>query len=434
MKISRLSVVGVAALLAALVLSGCSAVRYTTTMKPAGDKGLQYGPVRFTMRSFNYEKPGVQPLPPLIEQKAKALYPGVFSDDWESLPVHVDIRRSDINPSGFAKFFTLTCTLGMIMIPETYKHDFTVRASILDSQGETLYEKEGTFGIDVVEWCSYWPWGLLPVPGFSDLERDSGASGNFMSMSEPSINKVNNHAAECVAEVVARSVKSADQAKLEAAYRERKSRMQQITVDGKQCTSFLSMAPVTKPKKGSTVSLLVFEDYPRQTAKLIDEAVVARYDESGRWQPVTGYLRHARKLTCVSPLMENGVPVKAVVRTPEAPPVEDFIDTPDLSAPGRAELLRWSNSLLLDAKNRSLDTLLREESRDTLLKLATRIERSILDLNEQAERAKDKAQAMVEKGEGDPAPERELSVLCRQRIEVLKPVLAAVKGAAAGKQ
>ena len=386
------------------------------------------------MSSFNYEKPGVQPLPPVIDQKAKALYPSVFSDDWASLPVHVDIKRSDINPSGFSKFFTLVCTLGIIPTTETYKHDFTVRTSIMDSLGECLYQKDDNFEIDVVEWCSYWPWGLIPVPGFSDLERDSLFGGNFVSRTDVSINKVNNHAAGCIAEAVARSLKSADRIKLEAAYRERKSRVQEITVDGRQCRGFLTMTPVTKPKKGSTFSLLVFQDYPRQSAKPMDEAIVARYDESGHWQPVTGYLRRARTLTSVSPLMEKGVPVKVVVRTPEVPPLEDFIDTPDLPGTDRAEVLRWSNSLLLDAKNRSMDKLLREESRDTMLTLATRIERSILDLNEQAERAKDRAQSMVEKGEGDPAPDRELSVLCRQRIEVLKPILAAIKGAAAGKQ
>nr|MBP8650924.1 hypothetical protein [Deltaproteobacteria bacterium] len=67
------------------------------------------------------------------------------------------------------------------------------------------------------------------------------------------------------------------------------------------------------------------------------------------------------------------------------------------------------------------------ESRDGLLDLATRIEKAILELSETSERAKDRAQAMVEKGEGDPLPEHELSILCRQRIEILKPVLAALK-------
>lgn len=42
-----------------------------------------------------------------------------------------------------------------------------------------------------------------------------------------------------------------------------------------------------------------------------------------------------------------------------------------------------------------------------------------------------RTQTMVEKGQGDPAPVRELSVLCRQRIEILKPILAALKQEAA---
>ena len=83
--------------------------------------------------------------------------------------------------------------------------------------------------------------------------------------------------------------------------------------------------------------------------------------------------------------------------------------------------------MLLDAKNRSMDALLRDEGRDGLLAMTTRIEKAVLDLSEQAERSKDHAQSMVEKGEGDPAAERELAVLCRQRIEILKPILAAIK-------
>ncbi|MCE5275429.1 MAG: hypothetical protein LLG43_09850, partial [Deltaproteobacteria bacterium] len=99
-----------------------------------------------------------------------------------------------------------------------------------------------------------------------------------------------------------------------------------------------------------------------------------------------------------------------------------------------ADNLRWSNGVLLEAKNRSLPKVLKEKSGSELVGLATRIEKSILDLNEQSERAKDRAQTKVEKGDGDPAPDRELSVLCRQRIEILKPILAAVKQQAAVKR
>lgn len=415
-------------------LNACTAVRYTSTMKPSGDKALQYGQVRFAMMGFNYEKPGVEPLPPVIDQKSKELYPNIFSDDWTALPVHVDIKRSLHDTSLQVSYFlTGFCTLGIIPFPGTAENHFTVTASVLDSQGECLSEKLESFEIDMTQWGCLFPWGLLPVPGFSDLERDSFVAGNDENDRAPYI-KVNNYAAECIAESVVRSLKSVDQAKIEAAYRERRSRVQEITVDGKRYVGFLTMTSFNKWKKADTFSVLVFQDQPRQGVKPFDQAVVARRDGSGRWQPVNSYLRHARTLTAVSALTENGVPVKVAVRAVDLPPLEDFIDTPDLGAPDATEVLRWSNSVLLDAKNRSLDKVLQEGSRDSLLALATRIERSILDLNEQAEKAKDRAQAKVEKGEGDPAADRELSVLCRQRIEVLKPILAAVKQAAAAKK
>ncbi|HQG30681.1 MAG TPA: hypothetical protein PLA83_02035 [Deltaproteobacteria bacterium] len=426
----------IAVLLAAIILSGCSAVRYTATMKPAADKDLQYGPVRLTLSSFNYEKPGVKPLPPDIDRKARELFPSVFTDDLAGLPVHIDIKTTYDNTSTeVTRLLSLAFTLGVIPIPGTEEHGFIVRTSVLDSLGEPLVEKEGKFGIDAVSWASYWPWGLLPVPGHSDLPRTSLFSGYyFASNTEESYTKINDHAAACIAEIAARSLQSADRARLEAAFRDRQSRVQEITIDDRKCTGFLTMMPVARPKAGSTFKVLVYDGEPKQGAKPLHTAVVARYDDSGRWQPVKSYLRHARTLTSVSALIENNVPVRVAVRTPEPPPLEDFIDTPDLSGADRAEILRWSNSILLDAKNRSLDRLLREEGRDALLVMATRIEKSILELNEQAERSKDKAQSLVEKGEGDPAPDRELSILCRQRIEILKPMLAAVKGAAAGMQ
>lgn len=435
MRNYRILVIGMGVLLAGIFLSGCSAVRYTTTMKPSADKDLQYGPVRLAVLSYNYEKPGVQPQPPDIDKKTKELYPNVFTDDVVSLPVHIDIKRTYNDKSmGLSRFFSLVCTLGVVLMPGTEEHGFIVRTSVLDSLGEPLVEKEGKFGIDAVSWGSYWPWGLLPVIGFSDLPRASSADpSGFVTDAKEAQTKINDHAAACIADIVARSLQSADQARLQAAFRERQSRMQEITIDGRTCKSFLTMNPVSKPAKGSIFKVLVYDGDPKQGAKLLHTAVVAHYDESGRWQPVKSYLRHARKLTSVSTLIENNVPVKVAVRTYEAPPLDDFIDTPGLSGPDRAESLRWSNSMLLDAKNRSMETLLKEESKDTLLTLATRLEQEILDLIEQTERAKDRAQTMVEKGEGDPAPDRELSVLCRQRIEIIKPILAAVKGAAAVK-
>jgi len=429
MKNHRASIKRAAALiLAILVLSGCTSIRYTSTLKPSGDSSLQFGSARFTMAAFTYAKPGVQPIPPVIDQKAMILYPNIFTNNRTALPVNVDIRRTyDDFSYQVSAFLTGFCTLTMLPFPGTQKHSFIVNAKVMDSMGETLVEKETSFDVNKVLWSCALPLGLLPVPGPSDLPRDYVFFTTHLNEGDDPFTKVNNYAAECIAEAVARSIGQADRTRLEAAYRKCQSRIQEITVDGRKCWGFLALTNLARPQPGSTFSLFVYQDHPSRTVRTIDQAIVARLDETGRWQPVTGYLRHARTLTSVRTLMENNVPAKAVVRTPDVPPLEDFIDTPDLSGADRTEVLRWSNSVLLETKNRSMDRVLRDESRDTLLKLATRIEKSILDLSEQSERAKDRAQNIVQKGEGDPAPDRELSILCLQRIEILKPILAAIK-------
>jgi len=419
-------------ILALSTLSACSAVRYRCSMMPTADKKLQYGQVHLAMTNFTYEKPGVEPLPATIDQQAKALYPAIFNDDCAGLPVKVDIKRSSSGSPNFIEGLTFAlsfCTLELIPMPLPRTDTFTVKATVMDSTGQNLYEKDGSFKIKACIWGSIWPWGVLPVPGSSDLPRDTYAGTDFPDAASTTAAraKINQHAAACVAAIVAQSLKDADQSKLEAAYMERRSRIQDMSIDGQPCQGFLTMTPNGAPQPGSTFSLLVYKGKASRGVKPLDEVVVARYDESCGWQPLTGYLRHAHTLTSARALMTNGIPTRVVIRNPEAPAVQDFIATPDLKAADCAENLRWSNAMLLDAKNRSMDALLRDEGREGLLVMATRIEKSILDLSEQAERSKDHAQSMVEKGEGDPAAERELAVLCRQRIEILKPILAVIK-------
>ena len=239
--------------------------------------------------------------------------------------------------------------------------------------------------------------------------------------------------ADIIIEAVVKSLRSIDVASLEATYQVRQSRPQELSIDGKRCWSFL--APVVSPESGKAMSFAaaLFHEKPERDSKPYARLVVARRSESGAWVPVNGYLRNTSKLTALSTLIEGGVPARVIARVIEEPPLKDFVDTPVLSGLDRMDNLRWSNGVLLEAKNRSLEKLLKLESRDGLLDLATRIEKAILELSETSERAKDRAQAMVEKGEGDPLPERELSILCRQRIEILKPVLAALKQEAAAR-
>jgi len=424
----RITLKWMAIALLIIPLSGCGSVRYVSTLKPSGDKNLVMADVKFSILNPD-GKDGA------LAASAREIYPKVFTDDWTGVPVVVKIDSKTDSSMGLSAFLTGFCTLGTIPIPGTDSIKYTVETSLINNRGERVPAGKTSFEFDKVMWMTVLsPLGLIPVPGISDLPRDFifiPFTGNesFMEASR----REGAYRQDCLVEAVVKTLRAADQAQAADDYRIRKMRLQELMLDGKRYWSFLAPRMDLARDRAESFVLLLYREYPKRSAPPLEEVVVARRESSGVWSPVSAYLRTGGTLTAVGVLMENGVPSRAVVRTVDEPPLADFIDTPDLSSPERNAILRWSNGVLLDAKNRSLEKIVREENREGLLGLVTRIERAILDLNEKSEQAKDQAQAKVEKGQGDPAPDRELSLLCRQRIEVLKPILAALKQAAATK-
>ena len=90
---------------------------------------------------------------------------------------------------------------------------------------------------------------------------------------------------------------------------------------------------------------------------------------------------------------------------------------------------RERNRALIAAKNRQLPAILRESKTDELATLVVRVEQTILDLNHESEVAKDRAQQVTAtNGDAQQAEElRGLNISYRERIELLKPILAAVR-------
>ena len=87
------------------------------------------------------------------------------------------------------------------------------------------------------------------------------------------------------------------------------------------------------------------------------------------------------------------------------------------------------NRAIITAKNRDLPALLKNKETAGLTDLVTRFEQTILDLNHESEVAKDKAQQAATSN-GDPQQLdkwRGLSICFRERIELMKPILAALK-------
>ncbi|HHO76820.1 MAG TPA: hypothetical protein ENN05_10395 [Deltaproteobacteria bacterium] len=445
MNAVHVSLKWVGMILICMFMSGCASSRLASTLKPSGDTQLKLGQARFCIISYTdvYDKA----IPETnnsqyrltagkLQDRARKLYPELFADDWAALPVMIKAEiKNDSSSMERAGMFT-GLTFGLIPFHGKATQSYKITTDVRDALGESMADKSVSFDVEIGTWVSIvGPLGCIPVPGQADLPRDTvflfiPLTGDPYATGT----KYADYHTDCMIEAVTKSLRSVDTAALETAHKARQSRLRQVAIDGQNFWSFL--APNISRESGRPVSFiaLLYQEKPDRGTKPYAQVIVARPGENGGWSPVNGYLRTTRKLTAVSALMENGAPSRIAVRVVEEPPLEDFIDTPDISGPDRADNLRWSNSVLIEAKNRSLEKLLREESRNTLMGLVTRIEKSILDLSEQAERAKDRAQNIVQKGEGDPAPERELSILCRQRIEVLKPILAALKQEAAARR
>ncbi len=92
-------------------------------------------------------------------------------------------------------------------------------------------------------------------------------------------------------------------------------------------------------------------------------------------------------------------------------------------------LARERNRYLIAAKNAQLPAMLRDWKTDQLAAFVVKLEQAILDLNHESEVAKDRAEQSAASGGASPwvDEQRGLAISYRERIELLKPILAAVK-------
>jgi hypothetical protein len=91
-------------------------------------------------------------------------------------------------------------------------------------------------------------------------------------------------------------------------------------------------------------------------------------------------------------------------------------------------MARERNRAIIVAKNQQLPVFLRERKTDELTGLVIVLEQAILDLDHESELAKDRAQQAAASGaSGQTNDLRSLSISYRERIELLKPILAVLK-------
>jgi hypothetical protein len=96
-------------------------------------------------------------------------------------------------------------------------------------------------------------------------------------------------------------------------------------------------------------------------------------------------------------------------------------------APVEGATVSEATEALITWKDRHLDALLRSAKTEELQSDADQIEHTIFEATDASGREKDEAQRIIEGGSGDPSPHSDLARAYSLRIEVLKPILAAIK-------
>jgi hypothetical protein len=431
------------------ILTGCGSMRVSTTLKsdPETQKFAVADKTKFSIVQLNKSQDkqststkflffpiNMAPVNGIdvqgIQKHATDLYPGLFGNNFSDLPVFITVEgKYSGHESGE---WLQNLTFGTIPFPSSAEIEYKVRTQV-PGEGGYVVDETHSFTQKFSWWRTiYTPFGLLPIPGFSDLRKTDiiGLSGSAADFGGTKFKThKTNLVMESLTEAVAQSIRQADQNKLKAAAEYRKSRIRQIDISGQTFWSFLGFDysdPKLDGKSQYDVALItLYSEYPTWDAKPVEQVIVAQM-KNAKWEPTGNYLRSIKPLTVASALIENGKPSKVVFKEVVNPPLEHFIELPRTHT---GNDIRWSNGILIEAKNSSLPLLIQKESPEYLSKLITRIEKEVLALNEMKMTTDSMVQQMMMKGQ-DPKGLSEFSLLYNQRITILQGILASLKQAA----
>lgn len=395
----------------ALLANGCTSHRYSTTLPPGSDPALTHGTARFAIVSIQNKN---APMGRAMQEAAVKRYPGLFSSDWTAIPLNVDMDLkvkgvgTSSGPGSFFVPFLVPCAMGALPVPCGNRMYYTVRAhdlsKALGSMGSAV-----SFQRADVDWSSWTPLGLIPVFGRSDISR----------FSKPADAQQLTH--DCLAEAVKRLVVQCDPAAASAEARRRQLRLQMAPFGGGTYWVWEGL-----DEASDRLVVNVFRGRPDffTNNQAVETAVVG--ERSG-----ASYVIHPTFLQCAPLFTEVTVEAREGVWVPvvrlQAPPrLEPFVETPDVKT-ATTDYLKWQVSALVEIQNRYWAQIAEGKTPDDWGRLAAAVQKALLDCASASELAKDQAQMMVEKAQGDAAVPRALALAYKEKIAVLTPILKAIK-------
>lgn len=421
--------------------TGCTSMRFTTTLPPSGNRDLALGNVKVNVAkvspniSFTGRGPFGDPIPyttaamPQFTREkmmttAQQQYPKIFSDSQTALPLDVAINGRF---SQDCDLFALAC-LSLFTLPTPRFHyvgDYTVRVRAADEDQGLILDQSIPFKREDLEWISiYTPLGLIPIPGHTDLPRSS----YFMDPGPEERAKqhwLDN--ASCV-EAITKAVQQGDPVKMQAAARWSSQRIEMFTVAGQPIwckrTPYASKVPADIIP--DVILGEIYLEEPAGQTQPAETVQLAKSSDRGDWQPTPQYLWRTKVLSRASAVIEKGKPVRAEVAEVKEIPLAEFLEIQPGDMAKGPEYVRWRTRILLQAKTRTLPSLLGKQTTSHLQDLLIAAEQAALNSSHEADLAKNRAQQTVEKG-GDPAKDREWSLVFNEHLAVLNAIAAALK-------
>ncbi|MFC1497894.1 hypothetical protein ACFLS1_05400 [Verrucomicrobiota bacterium] len=416
-----------------LLMQGCSSVRYTSTLLPSEDKKARIGNARVNIVSVDYKPsdPKISTEPQKMDRNilmalGMERYPLLFSPDRLAIPVSVRIDNDSVDnsilllPLLFASLLTVPT---IFPAPMTCKTEFDIAVQVFDGELGMVHKDKAKFRRKNSEWLSaYTPLAFI-APGRSDIPKR-----NYVMDSNQVKKDSDDFSRACCLQAIVNCLLSSDAETMENGYNKMQSRVNEIEIDGQPGWAVLVPERSGGRLAGThdTFHAEYFMANPKQGGNPFEKVVVAK--KGTIWKSTPHYLTKTETLTIAYAEIANGVPVRACLKVCKNPPVEDFLQ---FYRNNSIEMVRWRTKQLITAKNRTLPGVLKTASRDNLLELASRIEKTILDLSNATQQEKYRAHMMVADGKGNPEKEHMASTAYMERIAVLKPMLAAIKKALA---
>lgn len=420
-----------------ILLSGCISQRGISTLQETPGAAASLAGLQFHIAAVDTVRNPLRPVHNVhglkdisaqdLQDIMRRGYPQLFSEEPNAIPLVV---RFKLEPDDQLVGAVITgLTLGIIPFPAHSGFSMEIAVTPWSGAGAVLPEGMIRYSRRDHGWMTiFTPFGLIPIPGRSDMERDTS-----FALSEPSMGAYAKKQADFSERTMQKAILSAlaglDQPALRRYAEQRKAEPSfTVDIDGQHYISRLlpTYSKDMRQPGGADQYRIDMKAVDASGKATIYQPVVARRDTNGAWQVLRPYLLFASRPTIATVLLENGEPSRGVVMPMDNPPLADFIERPEIDGQDAAWIVRWSNGILLHIKNSSLAGELRGQSLSQLQELMTRLESSLLDLNERVGRANDRAQQAIEKG-ASPDAQRELAVVYRQRSEILKAILGAVR-------